>query len=70
MPICHVSTQMKYQMKSGLSVAQLWKSLPLIHYKDLKYNIVDYVLISALTYNCVFREKKAHLPSIPVGSAD
>ena len=34
-------------------MAQLWKSLSLIYYKDLKYNMVDYVWISALTYYCV-----------------
>ncbi len=38
--------------KSGLSMAQLWKLLSLIYYKDLKYNMVDYALISALTIFC------------------
>lgn len=34
-------------------MAQLWKALCLIHYRDLKYNVVDYALISAPTYSCV-----------------
>lgn len=38
-------------------MAQLWKSQSLIHYKDLKYNMVDYALISALTYYCVLGKK-------------
>lgn len=41
------------RIKTAHNMAQLWKSLSLIHYKDLKYNIVDYALISVLTYYCV-----------------
>lgn len=42
-------------------MALLWKSLSLIHYKDLKYNVVDYALISALTYYCVLEENTCPL---------
>lgn len=46
-------------------MAQLWKSLSLIYYKDLKYNMVDYVWISALTYYCVLRGEKKNKKKTP-----
>lgn len=49
-------------------MVQLWKSLSLIHYKYLKYYVVDYAFISAHTH--YYELGKKHLPSIPVGSAD
>lgn len=42
------------QNKSALNMPQLWKSLSLIHYKDLKYNVVDYAFdISSYLLLCV-----------------